>query len=134
MAGSIRTARSWATVTFDTVAVFAATAVLLFPVTTALGDAIGLPSGGVRVIVGIVAFGAAYPFVAGDWSTGRLGEYFFAFVVATLAVLGFVGALSISGSIGLPLADPMVRVALWCVISLTAYLAVASGTTQHVLS
>jgi hypothetical protein len=38
-----------------------------------------------------LALGSAYPFVAGPWSLGRLGEFCFVFVVAVFA-LGVLGA------------------------------------------
>lgn len=132
--GFLRTARSWATATVDTVVIFVAMVALLFPVTSALGAAVGFPSGWADAVTGIVAFGATYPFVAGAWSIGTLGEYFFAFVATTLVLLGTEGVLLATGTVGIPVKDPIVRLGVWCVVYTTAYMAVASGATRRVLS
>lgn len=129
-----RTTRSWATATVDTVAVFLAAVVILFPVTDALGTVIGLPSGGIRVVIGVVAFGVTYPVVAGEWSMGTLGEYFFAFVAATFVVLGLAGAVPTFEAVDLSAGDSIARVGLWCVVHVTAYVAVASGVTRRAVS
>lgn len=63
-------------------------AVLTFPVVSVTNVALGDPlaQSTVRTVVGVVALGGSYPFVAGDWSLGRLGE--FVFLVAASALVG----------------------------------------------
>ncbi len=48
----------------------------------------------ISFVVGILAVGGSYPFVAGDWSLGRLGDYIFAFSASAIAI-GLVGAVVI---------------------------------------
>jgi hypothetical protein len=128
----LRSARSWATATVETVAVFLATAVILFPGATALGTALGLPSGVVHVAIQIVAFGATYAFVAGEWSIGTLGEYFFAFLAATSIVLGLTGTVPTFEGINLSVGDSIVRLGLWCLVYVVAGGAVTSGVSERV--
>jgi hypothetical protein len=129
-----RSARSWATATVDTVAVFLATAVILFPGATALGTVLGLPSDGVHVAIQIVAFGATYAFVAGEWSIEALGAYFFAFVASTLVGLAVGAAVLATGIVTVPVDESLVRLSLWCLVYAVAGGAVASGVTGRILS
>jgi hypothetical protein len=128
----LRSARSWATATVETVAVFLATAVILFPGATAFGTVLGLPSGVVYVAIEIVAFGATYAFVAGEWSRGTFGEYFFAFVTATFVVLGLTGTVPTFEGVELAVGDSIVRLGLWCLVYVVAGGAVTSGVPERV--
>jgi hypothetical protein len=130
----LRSARSWATATVETVAVFLATAVILFPGATALGTVVRLPSGVVHVAIQIVAFGATYAFVAGEWSRGTLGEYFFAFVASTVVGLGVGAAVLATGTVTVPVDDPLVHLGLWSPVYFVAGGAVTNGVTGRVLS
>ncbi|MFC5970131.1 hypothetical protein ACFPYI_02190 [Halomarina salina] len=48
----------------------------------------------VSLLVGCVALGGSYPFVAGDWSLGRLGDFVFALAASALA-LGVLGLFAV---------------------------------------
>lgn len=67
-----------------------------------------LPDSAIGLLIGVVALGGAYPFVTGDWSLGRLGDFVLALTACTLAagLLGMVailvGGLALSGENPLP--------------------------------
>ncbi|MFC7045184.1 hypothetical protein ACFQH6_06965 [Halobacteriaceae archaeon GCM10025711] len=116
--------RSVVGATVDVSLAVAALAVVCYPAVSVGNALLGAPldDATVRLAVGVVALGGAYPFVAGDWSLGRLGDYVFAFVVAAFAA-GVVGAavvllfdLDVAGS------DPLPQGLLFATAYLVAYL------------
>jgi phosphate/sulfate permease len=81
------------TATVDFVLSFVGVALLVFPVVWSVGALLGLgSSSAVGLVTGVVAFGAAYPLVAGDWSRDTLGEAVFVFVGSVL-LLGVVAVV-----------------------------------------
>lgn len=89
----------WATV--DLLFSFVGVSIALYPVIW-IGNALlefPLADTMVRILVGVLAFGGAYPFVTGDWSLGKLGEFTFAFAGSTV----FVGLLLAFGIAALDL-------------------------------
>jgi hypothetical protein len=86
----------------------------VYPVLWSVSALLGVAStGAVGLVTGVVAFGAAYPLVAGDWSRDALGETVVAFV-GSLLCLGVLAVVVIAAS-GLRIAgsDPRPQVALF---------------------
>ena len=101
---------SWLGATVDVLLASATLGVLWYPALSVGNEVLGSPltASSVTLFAGTLAIGSAYPFVAGPWSLGRLGEFCFVFVIAVFA-LGVVGAavvvvsgLELSGSNPLP--------------------------------
>mgnify|MGYP000454067697 FL=1 len=101
---------SWLGATVDVLLASAVLGVLWYPAISVGNELLGSPlaASTVTLLAGTLAIGSTYPFVAGPWSLGRLGEFLFAFVVAVFA-FGIVGAavvvvagLELSGSNPLP--------------------------------
>ncbi|MFC5368467.1 hypothetical protein [Salinirubrum litoreum] len=100
--------------TVDFVLSFVGVAMLVSPAVWSVSTLIGsVSSSAVGLVTGVVAFGAAYPLVAGDWSRDALGETVFVFVGSVLS-FGLVGAVVIAVS-GWQVAgnDPRPQVALF---------------------
>jgi hypothetical protein len=118
--------RSWTTATADLLLAAIGLGVLLYPgVATAnavLGEPVAPPT--VRLTITVVAVGGTYPFIAGDWSLGRLRDTALAFLAGTLAVgLAVVAALGLE----LPGGDPRPGFAVVALAYLLAYLLVHRG-------
>jgi hypothetical protein len=100
--------RSWAEATVDFLLAAVGLYVVVFPglsvaVALATGASLGAgPAGGVALVV---AVGGSYPFVAGDWSYGRLGRFVAALVV-TIAAGSLLG-LAVLSRTDLALPDPV---------------------------
>ncbi|CCQ35146.1 hypothetical protein HLRTI_003408 [Halorhabdus tiamatea SARL4B] len=126
MATAERGVRSWVTATVDfLLAVFGF--VLAFYPLVSLGNAVlGSPGSAatVNLVVGVLAFGGAYPVVAGDWSLGRLGDFAFVLIASAIGwgIIGMVSVLAldvtISGSNRMP------QAIVWGAAYVTAYLVV----------
>lgn len=84
--------------TVDFVLSFLGVVMLVSPAVWSVAVLLGVAStGAVGLATGIVAFGAAYPLVAGDWSRETLGETVFVFV-ASVVLLGVLAATVIAVS------------------------------------
>lgn len=94
-----RSVDSWLHATVDVALAVLALTFALFPALAVGNGLVGEPlsPSTVSLVVGVLALGGAYPFVAGDWSLGALGEFVFAFVVAAFG-WGIVGAIAILAS------------------------------------
>ena len=114
---------SWLSATIDFLLSILGFTLIWYPMVS-LGNAVlgSLVSAAtVNLIVGVFAFGGAYPVVAGDWSLGRIGEYIFV-LIASAITWGFIGMVivlvsrvSISGSNAVP------QAMVWAAAYLTAY-------------
>jgi len=126
MATALRGLDDWLSATFQVLLAVVGIAVVLYPIASLGNTLLGSPvsPATVNLIVGVLALGAAYPVVAGDWSLGRLGEYVFALVVSAVCwgvvgmVLVVVSGIHLSGS------DPVPQAALWTAAYLSAYVLV----------
>lgn len=80
-------AESWLGATAETTAVTIVLATIWYPVVATANALAGTPVGGdlVGPALFALALGSAYPFVAGGWSIGDLGEFCFLLLVAGLA-------------------------------------------------
>jgi hypothetical protein len=116
----------WLSATTDFLLALLGFAIIWYPAVS-VGNAIfGSPvsTATTRLIVGVLAFGGAYPVVAGDWSLGRLGEFVFVLTASALGwgAVGMVGLLisgtTLSGRSALP------QAVVWIVAYLTAYVVV----------
>ena len=86
-----------------------------------------LPDSSFLLVVGVVAVGGAYPFVTGDWSLGRLGDFVFALTACTLAA-GLLGMVVIlSADLTVPGENPLPQVVAVAFGYLGAYLLVHRG-------
>lgn len=107
-AASAVTLRSWGSATVDFLVAAVGLYVVVFPalsvvVALAGGDPAGAgPAGPVALVV---AVGGSYPFVAGDWSYGRLGRFVAALLVTTAAgsLLGLVALSRLDVALPSPL-------------------------------
>ena len=115
--------KGWVWATVDVLlAVFGLT-IVLYPAVS-LGNAVvaePLAEPYVNLIVGILALGGAYPFVAGDWSLGHLGDYIFVLTVTVLGIgVVIMGSLVVAG-IELPGSNPVPQAVLFGLSSTVAY-------------
>lgn len=114
---------SWLGATVDVLLATAVLGVLWYPALSVGNELLGSPlaASTVTLLVGTLALGSAYPFVAGPWSLGRLGEFCFVFVLAVFA-LGVLGAAAvvISG-VTLSGGDPRPSAVLLGAASLVAF-------------
>lgn len=97
MAAPLSELRSTAGATADVLSAVVALAILVYPAAH-LGNALlgsPVPAGTLRLLVGVLALGGAYPFVAGDWSLDALVDAFLAFVAAVV-VAGVLGGVVIA--------------------------------------
>ena len=86
-----------------------------------------LPDSTLRLPIGVVALGGAYPFVTGDWSLGRLGDFVLALTACTLAA-GLFGMVAILvGDLALPGGNPLPRAVAVACGYVGAYLLVHRG-------
>ncbi|SDY08751.1 hypothetical protein [Halopenitus persicus] len=117
---------SWVAATLDLLLGLIGLAIVLHPLISLWNTVLGSPvsPATVSLIVGVLAFGGAYPIVAGDWSLGRLGEYVVVLFASVLAwgLLGMVAILVSNVTIQGNNAAPQAIV--WTAASLTAYLLV----------
>jgi hypothetical protein len=100
--------------TVDFVLSFVGVFLVVFPAVWSVAALLSVGStGAVGLVTGVLAFGAAYPLVAGDWSREALGETVVVFVGSVLS-LGLVGAVVV-GVVGRQVAgpDPRPQVALF---------------------
>ena len=116
----------WVSATVDFLLAVLGFTLALYPLVS-LGNAVlGSPHSAttVNLVTSVLAFGGAYPVVAGDWSLGQLGEYVFVLFASVLG-WGLVGMLLILVS-GLPLSgsNQVPQAVLWATASLTAYIVV----------
>ena len=117
---------SWVSATVDFLLAVLGFTLALYPLVS-LGNAVlGSPHSAttVNLVTSVLAFGGAYPVVAGGWSLGQLGEYVFVLFASALG-WGLIGMLVILAS-GLTLSgsNPVPRAVLWATASLTAYIVV----------
>jgi hypothetical protein len=102
------TVRSWAEATVDFLLAAVGLYVVVFPalsvaVALATGEPLGVgPAGGIAFVV---AVGGSYPFVAGDWSYGRLGRFVAGLLVTTAA--GSLLGLALLSRVDPALPDPV---------------------------
>jgi len=121
-----RESGSWAGATVDTVASVSALAVIWYPALHYANALARSPLTGSTVdfAVTVLAFGSAYPFVAGDFSLGDLGEYLFVLVGAALG-WGVVGTI---GTVGLDVrfsgANRAPEAVVWGLAYVTTYVVV----------
>ncbi|XVH32118.1 hypothetical protein ACNS7O_02745 [Haloferacaceae archaeon DSL9] len=96
----------------------------LQPALSLANTVVGAPLRGsqVALVLAVVAFGAAYPYVAGNWSIGRLVGFAVAFLVS-MAAFRVVGTLGLS-AVGVPVQNPISRIAALILAYVTAYLVV----------
>ena len=102
------TLRSWGDATVDFLLAAAGLSVVVFPalsVVVALGTGNPLGSGPAGTVALVVAVGGSYPFVAGDWSYGRLGRFVGTLIVTTAA--GSLLGLAVLSRTDLALPDPV---------------------------
>ncbi|WP_227130700.1 hypothetical protein [Halorubellus salinus] len=115
--------RSWLLATVDFAFAFLGVAAIAYPTLALAGALVGSPTlrALVPVLTFVLAFGASYPYVAGDWSLGRLGEFLFVAVAGSLAwgalVAGVVLALDLATVPG----DPAPIATAWTLALATAY-------------
>jgi hypothetical protein len=105
---STMTVRSWGYATSDFLLAAVGLFVALFPglsVVVALLTGNPLGTGPAAPVTGVVAVGGSYPFVAGDWSYGRLYRFLAGFLVAGAAAT-LAGLAVLAGRPG-PLPDPV---------------------------
>jgi len=125
---SVVSARSWTAATVDFLLATAGLYVVVFPalsvaVALATGDSLGAgPSGFVALVV---AVGGSYPFVAGDWSYGRLGR-FVAGLLVTIAAGSLLG-LALLSRLDVALPSPLVARAVVLAVAYPVATAVAFG-------
>jgi hypothetical protein len=114
---------SWFDATVDVLLATTVLGVLWYPAISVGNELFGSPltASNVTLLVGTLALGSAYPFVAGPWSLGRLGEFLFVFVVS-VSGLGIFGALVvIVAGLGLSGSDPRPSVLLLAAAYLVAF-------------
>ena len=115
----------WATT--DTLLAAFGLGVVLFPAVLTGNSVLGTPldESAVYLIVGVIAVGGSYPFVAGEWSLGSLGEYIFAFTAAVLG-FGLTGAIVlIAAGVELSGSHSVPRAAVFAVSYVVASLVVS---------
>ncbi|NHN40186.1 hypothetical protein G9C85_00865 [Halorubellus sp. JP-L1] len=123
MGSAAREATSWLLATLDFVFAFVGVGAVAYPTLRLVAELAGptVPRGLVPLAAFALAFGASYPYVAGDWSLGRLGEFLFVAIASTLAwgvlVAGVVLALDLPSY---P-ADPAPAATAWTLALATAY-------------
>lgn len=103
------TLQSWGEATVDFLLAAAGLFVVVFPalsVVVALASGNPLGSGPAGAVALVVAVGGSYPFVAGDWSYGRLGRFVGGLLVTTAA--GSLLGLAVLSRTQLALPDPVV--------------------------
>jgi hypothetical protein len=114
--------------TVDTLMAAFGLAAVTYPGVAVVNAFFGSPlaPGTVRLLVGVVAVGGAYPFVAGDWSLGRLGTFLFAFTASLL--LGGLLAFAVFLALGTSLDDgTLAQTSLVAVAYVAAYALVYRG-------
>lgn len=117
---------SWLSATIDFLLSILGFTLIWYPMVslgnTVLGSLVSAST--INLIVGVLAFGGAYPVVAGDWSLGRIGEYIFVLIASAITwglvgmVIVLVSGVSISGSNAVP------QAIVWAAAYLTAYFVV----------
>jgi len=117
---------SWLSATIDFLLSILGFTLIWYPIVSlgnaVLGSPVSAPT--VNLIVGVFAFGGAYPVVAGDCSLGRLGEYIVVLIASAITwgligmVIVLVSGVSISGSNAVP------QAMVWAAAYLTAYFVV----------
>ncbi|QLH78467.1 hypothetical protein HZS55_14725 [Halosimplex rubrum] len=126
MATAERGIGSWLSATYDLLLAVLGFTIVWYPVLSLSNTVLGSPvaDATVNLIVGMLAFGGAYPVVAGDWSLGRLGDFAFVLIASEIGwgIIGMVSVLAldvtISGSNRLP------QAIVWGAAYVTAYLVV----------
>ena len=102
------TLRSWAEATVDFLLAAVGLYVVVFPglsVAVALATGASLGAGPAGAVALVVAVGGSYPFVAGDWSYGRLGRFVAGLLVTTAT--GSLLGLALLSRVDLALPDPV---------------------------
>ncbi|MFC6955158.1 hypothetical protein [Halorubellus litoreus] len=118
--------RSWLLATVDFAFAFLGVAAVAYPTLSLVASLVGSPflRALAPILTFVLAFGASYPYVAGDWSLGRLGEFLFVAVAGALAwgalVAGVVLALDLATDPG----DPAPIATAWTLALATAYVVV----------
>jgi len=123
MASPARESDSWAAATLDFLLAAGGFVLVWYPIVHFGNALLGAPAtdATVNLVVGVLAFGGAYPVVAGDWSLGRLGEFVFVLFAGVLgwgavgAVLVLASGASLSGGDVAPLT------LVWAAAYATAY-------------
>jgi hypothetical protein len=118
--------QSWSSATADTVLAVVALVLVWFPAVHLLSELAGtlVGDGTVGFATLVLAVGSAYPFVAGDWSFGSLGE--FAFVLVCAAVAWSVVGMAVIGAADLQFAggNRLPQAVAWLLAYASAYVVV----------
>ncbi|WP_158056625.1 hypothetical protein [Halorussus halophilus] len=99
---------------------------LFYPIVLTTNAMLGTPltDSEVTLFVVILALGGSYPFVAGDWSLGLLGEYIFVFTASALGI-GLLAAIGIVVfGIELSGSDPLPRAVLFAMAYFVSFVLV----------
>lgn len=119
-----RSGESWIEVTFETSLSIIALFIIWYPMVYFLnefaGDIFSLSM--VINIVFVLSIGGAYPFIAGDWSLGLLGEFAFLLLLTVLAwgMIAFI--IIISFSMDVSNHASYSRAIMWLLAYLTTYM------------
>jgi hypothetical protein len=103
--------------TVDLLAAALGIGIVTYPLVENLLAVIGTTVPGPGAVTLVVAVGGSYPFVAGPWSLGRLGDYVLAWIasVPVLSVAAFPLAVAVGG-----VPDALVA-PLWAVLFVLAH-------------
>lgn len=99
---------------------------VFYPLVLTTNELLGAPltESQVTLFVLVLALGGSYPFVAGDWSLGFLGEYVFVFTASVLGI-GLLGAVGIVVSgVELSGSDPLPRAVLFALAYVVSFVLV----------
>jgi hypothetical protein len=100
--------------TTDFVLSFAGVFLLVYPAVWSVSALLGgTATSAVGVVTGVVAFGAAYPLVAGDWPRDALGETVVVFVGGVLLLGVVTVAVIVAANWQVAGSDPRPQVALF---------------------
>ncbi|WP_323676752.1 hypothetical protein [Halorubellus sp. PRR65] len=115
--------RSWLLATADFAFAFLGVAAVAYPTLYLLAALVGSPV--LRDLAAlaafVLAFGASYPYVAGDWSLGRLGEFLFVAVAGVLAWGAVVAGVVLALDLATAPDDPASLATTWTLALATAY-------------
>ena len=115
--------RSWLLATVDVGFAFLGVAAAVYPTLSLAAALLGSPflRALVPVLTFVLAFGASYPYVAGGWSLGRLGEFLFVAVAGVLAWGAVVAGVLLVFDVAIVPDDPAPIATAWTLGLATAY-------------
>lgn len=115
--------RSWLLATVDVAFAFLGVAAIAYPTLALVAALLGSPTlqALVPVLTFVLAFGASYPYVAGGWSLGRLGEFLFVAVVGSLTWGAVVAGVVLALDVATVADDPAPIATVWTLALATAY-------------